>query len=128
MNPRAHAVTAESNRRTNSCSVDFFWRDLLIHLFPNNTAAYVASFTRTTVRAAEHVLSGRNGLGSIAIINLLRSPHGAEIVDAIAGDAKWRAAERTRIELAELVRGQERQRRLLDLMSGDQDQKRSGSI
>lgn len=124
----AHLNTAAANLGADKDSVDFCWPDLLTSIFPNNTAAYVASFTRTTVRAAEHVLSGRGGMGGRAIINLLRSPHGPDIIDAIAGGAEWRTAERTRIELAELVRGQEKQRRLLDALIGDQKQNRSGSV
>ncbi len=97
-----HGASQESNTATANCSVDFFWSDLLRALFPKNTAASVASFTRTSVRAAEHVLSGRNNLGGPALVNLLRSPIGAQVIDALAGDVEWRAVERRLIEIKEL--------------------------
>lgn len=98
----AHADKGLSNPRAEKCSADFSWPDVLTRLFPDNTAAYVASFTRTKVRAAEHVLSGRNGLGGKALVNLLRSPVGHLVLDFIAGDSDWRAIERRRLAIAEL--------------------------
>lgn len=116
MSRLAHAMAGESNRRTNKCSVDFSWPVIFQKLFPENTAAYVASFTRTNVRAAEHVLNKRNGLGGKALVNLLRSPVGRDVLDALAGDADWRAVERRRLDIAKLeeeLENLERKRREL---------------
>lgn len=96
----AHIGGTESNRAANICSVDFSWRDFFVVHFPDNTAAYVAFFTRTSVRAAEHVLTGRNGLSARAMLHLLRSPYGAALIDALAADADWRSAERRLLDIA----------------------------
>jgi hypothetical protein len=102
MTTSTHATGAVSTPAPDKCSVDFFWRDFLTALFPSNTAASVASFTRTSVRAAERVLSGRNNLGGPALVNLLRSPVGSQVLDALAGDVEWRVVERRLIEIKEL--------------------------
>lgn len=102
MNVSTHVAGQESNAATDKCSVDFFWRDFLTALFPANTAASVATFTRTSVRAAEHVLSGRNKLGGPALVNLLRSKYGAQVLDALAGDVEWRTVELRLLEIKKL--------------------------
>lgn len=98
----AHTAGDLSNSPSYKCDGDYFWRDVLKSLFPVNTAAYVASLTRTSVGAIEHVMRGRNGLSSRALANLLRSPVGPRVLDAIAGDAEWRSIERRRLRIAEL--------------------------
>lgn len=105
----AHGSAALSNKRADKCSVEIDWRGLLHSLFPEKTAAHVANFARTNVRAVEHVLAGRNGPSGSALVNLLRSPVGPRVLDAVAGEAAWRAMERRLLEIAELERRVERE-------------------
>lgn len=117
MTKLAHAGTAAATSVPYKCDADFFWRDLLRAMFPDNTAAYTASFTQTSVGAAEHVLRGRNGLSGRALINLLRSPIGPKVLDAITDGAEWRACERRLIDIYELqnqLQNIEQKRRALE--------------
>lgn len=104
MSKTFHAALLSSNPSAYKCADDFSWRELFTSIFPDNTAAYVASLTKTSVGAAEHVLRGRNGVSGRALVNLLRSPAGPKVLDAIAGDAEWRALERRLIDIVELER------------------------
>lgn len=93
-----------SYKSPHGCSANIFWRDLLLALFPEKTAFYAASYTRTSVRAVEHVLRGRNSFSGSALVNLLRSPVGPRVLDALVADVDWRAAERRLIEIESLRR------------------------
>lgn len=117
MTQLAHALAAESNPGADKCIDDFFWRDLLIGIFPNDTAAWTASFTKTSVAAAAHVLRGRNGLSGKALVNLLRSPVGDRILDAICADVDWRALEMRLVEISKLQKDIEQKRSALPGMS-----------
>lgn len=97
-----HAHSGMSNSRSDKCSADFSWNEFFKEHFPDDTAAWVASLTRTTVRAAEHMLARRNGPGRKALENLLRSSLGPKVLDAIAGEADWRALERRQLQIIEL--------------------------
>lgn len=114
MTKACHALTAAPNLARYKCDADFSWRDLLAGIFPEKTPAYVASLTQTSVGAAAHVLRGRNGLSGRAVVNLLRSKAGRRILDAIAGDAEWRADELRLIEIANLQLQLEEQKRRLE--------------
>ncbi len=102
MSAMVPAISIMSNPRRDKCADDLPWAQFFSDLFPENTAAYVASLTRTKVRAAEYVLEGRNGLGGRALANLLRSPIGPRVLNFIAGDAEWRAVEMRRLQIADL--------------------------
>lgn len=113
MTELAHALGPVSNRKRYKSSHDFSWRDALKSVFPKDTAACTASFTRTSVAAAAHVMRGRNGLSGKALVNLLRSPFGDRVLDAIVGDADWRALELRLIEIAKLQKDTEQKRSAL---------------
>jgi hypothetical protein len=113
MTKTCHALIAAPNLVPNKCSVDFSWRELLLGIFPEKTAAYVATFTHTSVAAVAHIMRGRNGPSGPALMNLLRSKIGPRILDAIVGDVDWRADELRLIELAKLQLQLEEQKRRL---------------
>jgi len=112
-----HALTASPNLAPANCSDDFSWRKLFKALFPVSTAPCAASFMRTNVRAAEHVMSGRNGPSARALINLLRSSVGPQVLDAIVGEVDWRANERRLLRIADLENQLEEQKRRLASLS-----------
>lgn len=114
MTKACHSIVVAPNLVADNCSADFSWRDLFVGIFPDNTAAYVASFTRTGVRAVEHVLNGRGGPSCRAFINLLRSPVGPVILDSLLGDTDWRANERRLLRIADLELQLEEQKRRLE--------------
>lgn len=95
-----HASGSPSNKSAPTWDGDFFWRDLFKNLFPENTAAYAASFAQTSVGAIDHVLRGRNGVSGRALANLLRSPAGPRVLDGVAGEADWRRIERRVLDIA----------------------------
>jgi hypothetical protein len=98
----AHTITAESNLDANKCDPKKFWRDFFRQMFPEKTDASAACMTGTSVSAARQMLRGRNGISSSALINLLRSPIGDKVLDAVAGNADWRRLERRLLEIEEL--------------------------
>jgi hypothetical protein len=80
-------------------------------LFPVKTSAYLAEATGLSQRAAEMNLREKRGLSSDALVALLDTDHGYDVLKALMGDSrrKWwktlkRAAEREQMksEIAEL--------------------------
>ena len=55
-------------------------RNLFRRLWPKKTAAYLAIAGDITVRQAERILAG-HGIGAAVLIHLLRSEHGAEVLE-----------------------------------------------
>lgn len=117
MSKASQTMAAVSNLGANRGAVDLSWRGLFRGIFPENTAANVATFARTGVRAAEYVVAGESQPSTRALINLLRSPIGAQVLDVLAGDADWRAVERRLLEIHELeleLKNLEQKKRHLD--------------
>jgi hypothetical protein len=56
-------------------------RNLFRRIWPKKTAAYLAIAGDVTVRQAERILAGQ-GIGAAVLTNLLRSEHGAEVLEA----------------------------------------------
>lgn len=80
-------------------------------LFPVKTSAYLAEAAGISQRAAEINLREKRGLSSDALVALLDTDHGYDVLKALMGDSrrKWwkalkRAAEREQMksEIAEL--------------------------
>lgn len=102
MTGNSAAALRISNPSPNRGSVRPSWPDFFRSIFPEKTAPNVAAIVRTTVRSAEYVLAGQKALSARSLINALRSPIGPQVLDAIAGDAQWRACERRLLEIREL--------------------------
>ena len=113
MRQLVHAGATESSRRTKSVAVNFSWRALLEKLFPEKTVPCVASLTRNGLRATEYMLSRDSAPSTTALINLLRSPVGQAVLDALLDGVEWRDAERRLIEISELQNQVELKRREL---------------
>ena len=90
MRQLVHAGATESSRRTKSVAVNFSWRALLEKLFPEKTVPCVASLTRNGLRATEYMLSRDSAPSTTALINLLRSPVGQAVLDALLDGVEWR--------------------------------------
>lgn len=100
MSDFAHAVPDRSNPPAHRGAASVPWRELFRAIFPEKTAANVAAFARTKVRAAEYVVAGESEPSTRALINLLRSPIGDRVLDALTRDVDWRSMERRRLEIA----------------------------
>lgn len=119
MSAACQSAALMPNRPANLDSADFFWRDLFKELCPANTAAWIASFTRTKIRSVELVMAHpRKGPSGPSLINLLRSPIGGRVLDAVLGDTPpdWRAAERRLIRLAALEQQLDDHKRQLEIL------------
>lgn len=110
----AHAGPDESIRRRKPVSVNISWRALFEKLFPDKTVPSVSSFTGNGFRATEYMLSRDKAPSSSALINLLRSPVGNAVLDALLKGVEWRDAERRLIEISELQNQLELKRRELN--------------
>lgn len=73
-------------------------------LWPVKTASQLVANAGVSERAAKYWLSGKAGISSGALVNLLRSDHGLEFLEAIVGDAKpeWWKLFRRRVQAAQL--------------------------
>lgn len=101
MSELAHAGSERSNHTANCVAVDFSWRGLFRDIFPEKTAQNVATFSRTGVRAAEYVVAGDSEPSTGALINLLRSPIGQRVLDALTDGIEWRGAELRLLEICD---------------------------
>lgn len=89
-------------------------------LWPSKTAANLASRSGVSQRAAELWLEGRTEPGADALVQLLRSDAGFELLQQImqgAGTRWWREFERG-VHIAELERRIEWQREQLEMLKG----------
>lgn len=75
-------------------------------LFGDKLAAEIACRSGTSVRAAEHVIYGRNGFSFSAGVNLIRSDIGDMVVDALMCDPvpSWYAQQKLVLDIAEAER------------------------
>jgi hypothetical protein len=86
---------------------------------PENTAAWIASFTRTEIRSVELLMAKpQGGISGWALVNLIRAPIGGQVIDYICGDAApdWRAYELRLIRIAELEQQLDHHKRSLDAL------------
>lgn len=66
-------------------------------LFPEKTAQNLSAISKASQRSCEEWISGRSNLSADAVVNLLRSDHGLEFLEAIVSDARpiwWRQFRR----------------------------------
>ncbi len=74
-------------------------RNLFKVLWPKKTAAHLALVVDTTVRQAERIVGDEQGIGAAALVRLLRSEHGGEVLDVLMAGANptwWRATFKER--------------------------------
>jgi hypothetical protein len=89
-------------------------------LWPSKTAINLASRAEITERAAKLWLEGRTEPGADALVNLLRSDAGFELLQSImegAGTRWWKEFERG-VHIAELEQRMEWQRKELERLKG----------
>lgn len=85
-------------------------------LWPYKTAPNLAARTGRSIRAAELLLSGTNGLSGEALAALLQSDIGFQVLQEVMGEARpswWADVWRAR-RIAELERSHEAQARLIE--------------
>jgi hypothetical protein len=90
-------------------------------IWPRKTAAELSVITGSGVRACEYWLSRKTEMSADALVALLRSESGLEILEAVIGDARpswWKAFART-IELSRLRKAQDDTRRRLERLELD---------
>ncbi len=94
--------------------------DLARRLWPSKTAANLAGRAGTSVRAAELWLEGRTEPGAEALVQLLRSDAGFELLQNLmegSGTRWWREFEQG-VQIAELEQRIEWQRGQLEKLKG----------
>lgn len=94
--------------------------DLARRLWPSKTAAHLAGRTGVSKRAAELWLEGRTEPGADALVNLLRSDAGFELLQSImegSGTRWWREFERG-VHIAELEQRLEWTRQQIETLKG----------
>lgn len=92
--------------------------ELARRLWPSKTAVNLSSRTGVSKRAAELWLEGRTEPGADALVNLLRSDAGFDLLQSImegSGTRWWREFERG-VHIAELEQKQEFLRQQLDVL------------
>lgn len=90
-------------------------------LWPRKTAAELSVRTGTQLRACEYWLSRKTEMSADALVSLLRSEEGLDILEAIIGEARptwWKNFART-IELSRLRKAQDDHRRRLERLELD---------
>lgn len=113
------AETGFGNRRSGIRCIDAVC-DLARRLWPSKTAANLAGRAHISRRAAELWLEGRTEPGADALVNLLRSDAGFELLQSImqgSGTRWWKEFERG-VHIAELEQKQEFLRAQLDALKG----------
>jgi hypothetical protein len=94
--------------------------DMARRLWPSKTAAHLASRAEISKRAAELWLEGRTEPGADALVNLLRSDAGFELLQSImegSGTRWWKEFERG-VHIAELEAKQAFLLRELEALKG----------
>lgn len=87
-------------------------------LYPRKPTTHVAALCGVSTRAVEHWFSGRRDPSADALVAMLRSEIGGQVLAAIMGDAKpkWWTRHRRTVSLAALRKAQEEQRILIERM------------
>jgi hypothetical protein len=62
-------------------------RNLFRRIWPKKTAVYLAIDGDITVRQAERILSGKQGVGAPVLVRLLRGEHGDAVLEAVMATA-----------------------------------------
>lgn len=85
------AETPEIDFGKNSPWARLAW--VLRGIWPKKTAAHMATYTGLLTRSCESFLSRNSALNGEAVIALLRSEHGKEVLEAVMQDsgARWYA-------------------------------------
>jgi hypothetical protein len=91
---------------------------LFRRIWPKKTAVYLAIAGDVTVRQAERIISGKQGIGGRVLAQLLRGEHGAEILEVIMKGAMptwWKEAFHERRITAARRKRQQAERELREL-------------
>ncbi|SRR5581483_7677631 len=113
---RVPAATAAVRSNRTDVRNPLCWATIFRRIWPHGTAAELAARAGVSIRAAEYWLARRSNLSADALAALLRSDAGLDVLSAAIGEARpawWRSFKRT-MQIAELRRRQEQQRRLLE--------------
>jgi hypothetical protein len=123
MNEHVRDLFAKANSGTDSSvgvsdSLVGRWaalRNLFKAIWPKKTAVHLALVCDTTVRQAERIIGDEQGIGAAALVRLLRSEHGGDVLETLmegANPAWWQASFKERQIAAARRARKEAERRL----------------